>query len=184
MCIEQRISEAKVSPSECISAIEIEWNRIANLTQSSTTGSSAYCKILKDVFACQEAKRDFLLAWFAEFHDNIVENLLSKDNLTYYKAKERTLNLPSNHYSPCRASSKNFKPQYEANAVSSSNGKKDQQKKNGSFSSSNSSSKECNWYRKHSPGTADWSYIDTAYTASSMERSKWYHNSDSHPESR
>jgi hypothetical protein len=54
-----------------------------------------------------------------------VENLSSKDHLTYHEAKEHILNLPSNHRSPSGASSKNSKPQYEANAVSSSNGKKD-----------------------------------------------------------
>jgi hypothetical protein len=39
-------------------------------------------------------KRDFLLAWFAESHDNVVENLSSKDTLTYHEAKEHILNLP------------------------------------------------------------------------------------------
>jgi hypothetical protein len=109
---------------------------------------------VKDLFACQEVKRDFLLAWFAECHDNVVENLSSKDHLTYHKAKERILNLPSKYRSPSGASSKNSKPQHEANAVSSSNGKKDKKKKKGSLSSSNSGGKECNWCRKHSPGTA------------------------------
>jgi hypothetical protein len=83
-----------------------------------------------------------------------VENLSSKDHLTYHEAKERILNLPSNHRSPSGASSKNSKPRYEANAVSSSNGKKDKKKTKGSSSSSNSGGKECNWYRKHSPSIA------------------------------
>jgi hypothetical protein len=154
MCIEQRSSPAKVLPSELISAVETEWNRIAHRSQSSTPSSSAYRKIVKELFACQEVKMDFLLAWFAESHDNVVENLSSKDYLTDHEAKERFLNLPSNHHSPSGAFSKNSKPQDEANAVSSSNGKKDKKKKKGSSSSSNSGGKECNWYRKHSPGTA------------------------------
>jgi hypothetical protein len=154
MRMEQRISPAKVSPSEFISAFETEWNPIAHLSQSSAAGSSTYRKIVKDLFAYQEAKRDFLQAWFAESHDNIVENLSSKDHHTYYEAKERILNLPSNHRSPSGASSKNSKPQHEANAMSSSNGKKDNNKKKGSSSSSNSGGKECNWCRKHSPGIA------------------------------
>jgi hypothetical protein len=52
MRIEQRISSAKVSPSEFISGFEPEWNRIAHLSQSSAAGSSTYCKIVKDLFAC------------------------------------------------------------------------------------------------------------------------------------
>jgi hypothetical protein len=77
MRIEQRIGVAKVSPSEFLSAFETEWNLIAHLSQSSAAGSSTYRKIVKDFFACQEVKRDCLLAWFAESHDNVVENLLS-----------------------------------------------------------------------------------------------------------
>jgi hypothetical protein len=106
MLIAQRISWATVSPSAFISCFETEWNGIAHLSQSSAAGSSMYLKIVKDVFACQEAKRDCLLAWFAESHDNVVENLLSKDHLTYHEATERILNLPSNHRSPFGASSK------------------------------------------------------------------------------
>jgi hypothetical protein len=99
---------------------------------------------LKDVFACKEVKKHFLLAWFAESHDNVVEIISSKDHLTYYEAKERILNLASNHHSPCGASSKTAKPQHEANSVSSSNRKTDKKKKKGSSSSANSGGKECN----------------------------------------
>jgi hypothetical protein len=91
---------------------------------------------MKDLFACPGAKREFLLGWFTESHNNIVENLSSTDHLTYHEAKNPILNLPFNYHSPSRASSKNSKPQHEANTVSSSNGKKDMKKKNGSSSSS------------------------------------------------
>jgi hypothetical protein len=154
MCIEQQISPAKVLPSEFISTFETEGNQIAHLSQSSATSYTTYRKIVKDLSSCQEAKRDFLLAWFAESHDNVVENLPSKDHLTYHEAKERILNLPSNYRSPSGPSFKNSKPQHEANAVSSSNGKKDKKNKKRSSSFSNSGGKECNWCRKHSPGTA------------------------------
>jgi hypothetical protein len=144
MRIDQRISLVQVSPSEFISAVETEGNRFAHLSQSSAARSSTYCTIVKDLFACQAAKRDFLLAWFAESHDNVVANLSSNDHLTYHEAMERILNLPSNHCSPCGASPKNSKPQHEDNAVSSSDGKKDKMRKKGSSSSSNSGGKECN----------------------------------------
>jgi hypothetical protein len=65
MSIEKRISPAKVSPSEFISAFKPEWNRIAHRSQSSTAGSPTYCKIVKDLFTYQQAKKYFLLAWFA-----------------------------------------------------------------------------------------------------------------------
>jgi hypothetical protein len=57
-----------------------------------------------------------------------VENLSSKDHHTYHEAKEGILNLSSNHRFPHGASSKNSQPQHKANAVSSSNGKKDKKK--------------------------------------------------------
>jgi hypothetical protein len=128
MPIEQRISLAKVSPSEFISAFETEWNRIAHLSQSSAAGSSPYRKIVEDLLACHEAKRDFCLPWFAESHDNVMENLSSDEHLSYHKAKEHILNLASNDHSPSDASSKNSEPQHEANAFSSSTGQKYEKK--------------------------------------------------------
>jgi hypothetical protein len=86
----------------------------------------------------------FLLAWFAESHDRVIENLLSTDTFTYYEAKAYILNLPSNHRSPSRALSKNSKPQNKANAISLLDSKKDMKKKKGSSSSSNLGSKEGN----------------------------------------
>jgi hypothetical protein len=94
------------------------------------------------------------LTWIAESQDNVVENLSSNDYLTYHEAKEGILNFPSNHCSSSGASSKNSKPQHEANAFCSSNGQKDKTKKKASSSSSNSGNKECNWCRQHSPGIA------------------------------
>jgi hypothetical protein len=51
---------------------------------------------VKDLFAYQEAKSDFLLGWFAKSHHNDVEILTSNVHLTYHEAKEQILNLPSN----------------------------------------------------------------------------------------
>jgi hypothetical protein len=87
-------------------------------------------------------------------HDNVVETLSSKDHLTYHKAKEHILNLPSNHQSPSGASSKNSKPQHEATCRLFVEWKEGQEEEERSFSSSNSGSKEYNWCRKHSPDTA------------------------------
>jgi hypothetical protein len=100
-----------------------------------------------------------------------VENLSSKDHLTYHEAKGRILTLPSNHHSPSGACSKNSKPQHEAKAVCSSNGKKDKKKKKGSSSSSNLGSKECNWCRKHSPDTAS-GHIWTQYKELKAQRDR------------
>jgi hypothetical protein len=109
---------------------------------------------VNNLFACQEAKTDFQLVWFAESHNIVVESLSSNDHLSYYVGKKPILYLPSKDRSPSGASSKNSKPEYEANAISSANGTKDKKKKTGSSSSSNLGGKGCNWYCKHSAGTA------------------------------
>jgi hypothetical protein len=85
--------------------------------------------------------RDFLLAWFADSRDNVVENSSSQETLTYDEAKEHILNLPSNHQCLPVASSKNPKPHHEANGISSSNGKMDEKMNRRSSTSSNSGSK-------------------------------------------
>jgi hypothetical protein len=132
------INPAKILlPSEFILLFETDGNWIAHLSQSFTTSSSKYGKIMKDLSTYQDVKRDFLLAWFAKPHDNVVENLSSKDHLTYHKAKKRILNLISNYRSPSGDSSKNSNPQQVANAISSSNRKKGEQIKKGSSSSYN-----------------------------------------------
>jgi hypothetical protein len=83
-----------------------------------------YHKIVKNLFACPEAKQDFLLSLFPKCHYNVVENLLVKDILTYHEAKEHILHISSNHHSTSGALSKKSKPQSEADAVSSSNNTK------------------------------------------------------------
>jgi hypothetical protein len=109
---------------------------------------------VKDLFACPEETRDVLLAWFSKSYDNVVESLSLKDDLTYHQAKQGILNYSSNYHSPSRASSKNFKPQHEANPISLSYGNKDKNMKKWSSSYSNSGDKECNRGQKLSPGTA------------------------------
>jgi hypothetical protein len=81
-----------------------------------------YRKIVMDLFTCQEARSNVLLSWLTESHDNVVENILSTDYLTYHEAMEHILYLPSNHHSPCGASYNNTKPQYEPNDIFLSNG--------------------------------------------------------------
>jgi hypothetical protein len=124
---------------------------------------------VKDIFASQEAKRDFRLAWFSESDDNVVDYLLSKDHLTYDEVQKRILNLPSYHHSPSKAFSKNSKPLHEAHLISLSSRPKDKKKKKGSGSSSNPGSKRYNWCRKHSPAPAS-SQIWTSYNERNVQR--------------
>jgi hypothetical protein len=74
--------------------------------------------MFQDFFAYQEAKSDVLLAWFPKSHDNVVENLLNRDPLSYHEAKEHILNLFSNHHSRSGALSKHSKVQCKADPIS------------------------------------------------------------------
>jgi hypothetical protein len=82
-----------------------------------------------------------------------VENLSSKDHITYYEAKERILNLPSNHRSPSelflRTPSLNTTLMWSLRRMD----RRTRRRRKDLVSSSNSGGKECNWCRKHSPDT-------------------------------
>jgi hypothetical protein len=108
MRIEQGIILSKVSLSEFIS----ELNRIVHDSQPSVAGASTHRIIVKDLFACEEVKQNFLLAWVTEFQDNVCGNLSSKDHPTYHEAKAQLLNLCTNHHSLSGASCKNSNPQH------------------------------------------------------------------------
>jgi hypothetical protein len=153
MRIEKRISQAKVSVMEFILAFETNWNRFVYMWYCSAVGSAIYHIVMNILFTCQEMKWNCLLVWFAISKDIVVENLLFNDPLTYNKVKEHILKLPSDHCSLSGASSKNYKPQHEANAISLSNSKHDKVRKKWYCSSPNSVGKECTWYHTHSPGT-------------------------------
>jgi hypothetical protein len=66
-----------------------------------------YVNIEMDLFTCQAIKWDFPRAWFADAHYKVLENILSKDTVTYLQATDQILNTPSKYWSPSDPSSKN-----------------------------------------------------------------------------
>src|SRR5258706_6943235 len=79
--------------SEFIDKFKTEW---AMLTQLSTSGSTPYRLKLKEFLAFDEAKRDILLSILIPHMSNIIDNISTKDTMSYAEAKQRIVGLPSN----------------------------------------------------------------------------------------
>ena len=77
---------------EFIQTFETEWSRMYQLA----SGTSKYKMLMKQVLEQDEAKRDWLLAALVSNHPNIVDNMTSKDNLSYAQLKLRLHSLASN----------------------------------------------------------------------------------------
>ena len=78
-----------------IHKFEEEWVRLYQLA-SSGSSKSRYRKLMKEVLEQDEAKRDWLLSSLVSHYPNAVDNLLTKDKLTYAELKLRLHALSSN----------------------------------------------------------------------------------------
>ena len=83
---------------EFIDLFETEWERL--YAQSASGPANSYRQALRTFLAFDEAKRDFLLAALIQFYPNPVDNLSTKDNLTYAELKSRLHSLAANHQVP------------------------------------------------------------------------------------
>jgi hypothetical protein len=66
---------------EFLDLFEAEWQKLADFARSSTTDT--YRAIFAKFLAEDKAKRDFLLAFIVNHHQNVVDNLTTKDDLSY-----------------------------------------------------------------------------------------------------
>ncbi|KHJ31598.1 hypothetical protein EV44_g3365 [Erysiphe necator] len=74
--------------SEFIINFESEWFKLLKLTRDS---SDTYRQQFAVFLGNDKAKRDFLLGLISRHHKNIVDNLTTKDNLTFAEVKQRLL---------------------------------------------------------------------------------------------
>ena len=76
---------------------EQEWSRLHLLASSSgsASGSTKYRVLMRQVLDQDEAKRDWLLAGLVPHHPNLVDNMTTKDNLTFSQLKVRLHSLSS-----------------------------------------------------------------------------------------
>ena len=132
------------SLSEFIQNFEAEYQAYLNLAKSS---KDEYRVKLAELLQMDQAKRERLLGLLVDHLPNVVDNLSTKDNMTYSQVKQRLLDLGSNNSSSDLALS-TTKMKGKGKAASSSS-------KNKSSSNKSSSSDQlvCTWCSKHSPGT-------------------------------
>ena len=81
--------------SEFINLFESEWQRLYALTASNDP--KTYRANLRTFLDFDSAKRDLLLACLVPYYPNPVDNLATKDNLTYSELKTRLYSLSTSH---------------------------------------------------------------------------------------
>jgi hypothetical protein len=125
-----------------IDKFETEWARLQSLTTGSTT-SDTYRTKFREFLEEDKAKRDFLLGFLVKHHENVVDNLTTKDSLSYSDVVQKLHSLSSNAESSSSVA-------YKANQHSG-------KKKNTDFTKRNtpadSTKKECTYCKAHKLGT-------------------------------
>ena len=142
-------SNESKNPRQFIAKFETEWARLQALCTSSK--ATKYRDVIRDALAIDEYKRDMLLASFEESHAHVVNNLKTKDNITYAQVKEHFLDLVVTPQNPKKKETNAGQPSASAAADS----KKPENKKD---SKKSDKDKVCTWCTKHSPSTASGHY--------------------------
>ena len=99
------------SLSQFIEQFETNWERIYSMVHSrSDNSSTSYRRTLASHYGNETFKRDQLLCFLSHHHENVIDNLTTKDSLTFADAKLRLLALDK---SEGASSSSAFKEQYK-----------------------------------------------------------------------
>ena len=73
-----------------ISKFESQW---LHLTKLSKASSDSYRKIFATFLNEDKAKRDFLLGFLVKHHKNVIDNLTTKDSLSYADIKQQLMDI-------------------------------------------------------------------------------------------
>ncbi|KAI0997356.1 hypothetical protein K3495_g10825 [Podosphaera aphanis] len=124
--------------SSFVQNFETEWSRLHKLARDS---SDSYRQEFALFLSHDKAKRDFLLGFLSRHRKNIVDNLTTKDELTFMEVKQRLLDIDYDT------------PQHSA-LVTRSSGVKKPAKLTKAAKVSKSQPKECTYCKKHHPRVA------------------------------
>jgi len=145
-----------------ISKFESQW---LHLTKLSKASSDSYRKTFATFLNEDKAKRDFLLGFLAKHHKNVINNLTTKDSLSYADGKQRLVDIDTTNIED-----------NSALFVSKPSGNKKKGKKpsksGNSNSSSSSSSKTCTWCKKHNPGKSEGHTWNECFRLQKMNKEK------------
>ena len=82
--------------SDFIERFESEWALLSTLSMSG--GESSYRNNLNDFLACDEAKCDILLSILILHMSNVIDNIITKQIMTFNEAKQCLSSLPSSEF--------------------------------------------------------------------------------------
>ena len=82
--------------SDFIERFESEWALLSILSMSGR--ESSYRNKLNDFLTCDEAKRDILLSILISHMSNIIDNITTKQTMTFNEAKQHLSSLPSSEF--------------------------------------------------------------------------------------
>src|SRR5258706_15462916 len=120
--------------SDFIEKYESEWALLSTLSASG--GESFYRNKLNDFLACDEAKRDILLSIHIPHMSNIIDNITTKQTMTFNEAKHRLSSLPSSEFQ-------------QAAFLSAKSRRAIQRKSSKTYTDAAEKKKVCNWCKKH-----------------------------------
>src|SRR5258706_15309538 len=120
--------------SDFIEKYESEWASLSTLSASS--GESSYRNKLNDFLACNEAKRDILLSILIPHMSNVIDNITTKQIMTFNEANHRLASLRSSEFQ-------------QAAFLSAKSRCAIQRKSSKTYTDAAEKKKVCNWYKKH-----------------------------------
>src|SRR5258705_3219085 len=118
--------------SDFIEKYESEWALLSTLSASG--GESSYRNKLNDFLTCDEAKRDILLSILIPHMSNVIDNITTKQTMTFNEAKHRLSSLPSS--------------EFQQAAFLSAKSRRAIQRKSKTYTDAEKK-KVCNWCKKH-----------------------------------
>jgi len=128
--------------SEFISKFESQWLHLTKLSKGSTDSyRTTFAAFLQE----DKAKRDFLMGFLVKHHKNVIDNLTTKDGLSYANVKQRLMDM-DNSDSQDDTALFTSKP---------SGNKKKGKKPIWNSDSSSPKGKTCTWCKKHNPGKSE-----------------------------
>jgi len=146
-----------------ISKFESQWLHITKLSKAS---SDSYRKTFATFLNKDNAKRDFLLGFLVKHHKNGIDNLTTKDSLSYADVQQRLMDIDKSEIednSPLLVS----KP-----SGNQKKGKKPSKSGNSNNSSCSSSRKTCTWCKKHNPGKSEGHTWNECFRLQKMNKEK------------
>src|SRR5258706_7461312 len=125
--------------SNFIEKYESEWASLSTLSASG--GESSYRNRLNDFLACNKPKRDILLSILIPHMSNIIDNITTKQTMTFNEAKHHLSSLPSSEFQQAAfLSAKSRRAIQRQTAMT---------KLSKMYTDAAEKKKVCNWCKKH-----------------------------------